>query len=720
LPDRLTQPGQLAEVRRLGWRRGPISGDSIDKRAAMSRVSALLYLSGGTLGLLSLLLPGDPGRNGSAIFAVALVAFATAGVPLVGFTRLPMWMYHPLTILGSVLISMGLLFGGTNAYVYGLLYFWIAIYASYFYSTPVTVLYLAVVGAEYAIVLLTRTSPGLSSVTWMITIGTLALTVALICLLTSRLAAVIHDLSASETAARASGERLRALIEAAPTAIVELDTDARVQTWNGAAERVFGWTADEVLGAPCPICPIPAAPEPEQPARHVEGVPIEAAVPRRNGEPVIVNLSMAPVFSHAGAETGAMMLATDMTDQKQLESQLHHARKMEAVGRLAGGIAHDFNNLLLVVRSYAWLLELSLAADDEARENLDEMEKAIERASNLTKQLLSFSQRQVGSVTVIDVNELISNMQGMLRPLIGESIALALDLDGAEATVRADGPKLEQVLINLAINARDAMPAGGELTLRTRARPAGERTFVPRDQGGEVQIVVTDTGIGIPTEERQLIFDPFFSTKRHAGGSGLGLSTVYGIIDAMGGQINVDSEVGIGTTFTIRLPRAAEAPTPQSADDSGAGPRSGTETLLLVEDEQAVREPLRRALATYGYTVMAASDGADAMLQIDGHPGAIDLLITDVVMPGLSGPDLVRRLSAIRPEMRVLYISGYVERSLELISPAAASPAPAGVTDGDRRTSRFLQKPFSPAQLAAAVRSILDAPPPHTVRSIAA
>jgi two-component system, cell cycle sensor histidine kinase and response regulator CckA len=475
-----------------------------------------------------------------------------------------------------------------------------------------------------------------------------------------------------------------------------------------------------VLGAPCPICPIPAAPEAEQPAAHVEGVPIEAAVPRRSGEPVIVNLSMAPVFSHAGAETGAMMLATDMTDQKQLESQLHHARKMEAVGRLAGGIAHDFNNILLVVRSYAWLLELSLAADDEARENLEEMEKAIERASNLTKQLLSFSQRQVGSVTVIDVNELISNMQGMLRPLIGESIELALDLDGAEATVRADGPKLEQVLINLAINARDAMPAGGELTLRTRARPAGERTFVPRDKAGEIQIVVTDTGIGIPAEERQLIFDPFFSTKRHAGGSGLGLSTVYGIIDAMGGQINVDSEVGIGTTFTIRLPRAAEAPTPQSADDSGAGPRSGTETLLLVEDEQAVREPLRRALATYGYTVMAASDGADAMLQIDDHPGAIDLLITDVVMPGLSGPDLVRRLSAIRPEMRVLYISGYVERSLELISPTAESPAPAGEIDGDRRMSRFLQKPFSPAQLAAAVRSILDAPPPHKVRSIAA
>jgi two-component system cell cycle sensor histidine kinase/response regulator CckA len=688
--------------RRLDWRWGPISGDSVDKRAAMARISALLYLSGGCLGLLSLALPGDPGRNAGAILAISLAALVIASIPLAGFVRLSFAAFHALTATGAILISLGLYFGGQDAYVYGLLYFWIVIYASYFFSTPATILYLALVGAEYAIVLLTRTTPGLSSVTWMITIGTLAVAAALIRLLTSRLAAVIHDLTLSEAAARANGDRLRALIEAAPTAIVELDTDGRVRTWNAAAERIFGWRAGDVLGNPCPIAPVaPASPSPAS-AVTPEELLVETAVPCADGDPVIVNLSTAAVTDESGHATGFMMIATDMTEHRHLEQQLHRAQKMEAVGRLAGGIAHDFNNILLAVRSYAWLLANALGDDADARGSVDEIERAVERASNLTRQLLSFSQREIGSMKTVDVSALVTGMEGMLRPLIGEDVALVVDVDARGATVKADDTKLEQVLVNLAINARDAMPGGGRLTVRTRTDEAE----------GRVEITVSDTGTGIPEDQQQLIFEPFFTTKRESGGTGLGLATVYGIVDSLGGQIDVHSRPGRGTRFTIRLPAAHSGMSDDGLASVVVGPRHGTETLLLVEDEPGVREPLRRALETYGYTVHVATDGEDALLRIGSDTPPVDLIITDVVMPGLNGPDLVHHVRELQPEMRVLYISGYVERSLTLLgSPPTAVERGGSAVSAER--SLFLPKPFSPAQLADAVRALLDSSATH-------
>jgi two-component system cell cycle sensor histidine kinase/response regulator CckA len=686
-----------AYPRRVSWRWGPISGDSIDKRAAMARISALLYLSGGGLGLLSLLLPGDPGRDGTAIFLISISALVTTTVPLAAFARLPIWLFHVLTVVGSILISLGLLFGGENSYVYGLLYFWIVIYASYFFATAATMLYLALVGVEYAVVLLARTAPGLSSVTWMITIGTLAVAVALIRLLTSRLAAVIHDLSASEAAARINGDRLRALIEAAPTAIVELGTDGRVRTWNAAAERIFGWHSDSVLGNPCPITPAAGTADSLGGQLPSVELQLETSVARADGEHVIVNLSTAAVTDDVGRATGFMMIATDMTEHRHLEQQLHRAQKMEAVGRLAGGIAHDFNNILLAVRSYAWLLANALEGDGEARQSVVEIERAVDRASNLTRQLLSFSQREIGSMKAVDVCALITAMDGMLRPSIGEDVALELDLDRHGTFVLADETKLEQVLINLAINARDAMPDGGKLTIGARLN----------ERSREVEITVSDTGIGIPEEEQQLIFDPFFTTKRGSGGTGLGLATVYGIVDALGGHVDVQSRVAMGTQFVIRLPSAAPALAEGRAPTPVREARHGSETLLLVEDEPGVREPLRKALESFGYTVLVAADGEDALRLIADDASAVDLLITDVVMPRLNGPDLVHQVRSIYPDMRVLYMSGYVERSLTLLG---ASRTLAGSDEhADTSSSLFLQKPFSPEELTAAVSALLAA-----------
>ncbi len=681
----------------------------------MARLSALLFISGASLGLLSLMLPGDPGRNAPAIIATALIAYATAGVPLIGSDRLPLWTFHLLTVAGTMLISVALLFGGHDAHVYGLLYFWVVIYVSYFFSAAASALHLALVGAAYAAVLLARTSPGLTSVSWVITIGTLTVAATLILLLTARLAAVVDDLTSSEAAARASGDRLHALIDAAPVAIIELDTARRVRTWNRAAERIFGWPAGQILGLESPIdldsdtgpAAIGREPPPAR-AQHVETVGR-----RLDGEPIDIALSTAPVLDHAGTQTGAMMIASDMTDQKHLEEQLRHSQKMEAVGRLAGGIAHDFNNILLVVRSYAWLLSESVAdTQSEQHENLAEIEKAVDRAASLTRQLLTFSQRPMGQVTVVDLTALITGMEGMLRPLIGEDIELTVDSDEAQALVMADSSQLEQVVVNLVVNAREAMSDGGRLTVTIRGpRDADAKPPHPRghsEASTHVTLAVTDIGNGISPDQQRLIFEPFYSTKRHTGGSGLGLSTVYGIVEANGGYIEVTSQPGRGTTFTIHLPRAERPLAPRPPETVPHTRMRGSETLMLVEDEDAVREPLRRALIAYGYSVLAAADGEQALHLAEHHPGTIHLLVTDVVMPTISGPDLVQRLTRRRPGIRVLYISGYVERSLELIGANQTAEPPVAPIAG------FLQKPFAPQDLATEVRALLDqtTPPP--------
>jgi PAS domain S-box-containing protein len=374
----------------------------------------------------------------------------------------------------------------------------------------------------------------------------------------------------------------------------------------------------------------------------------------------------------------------DLTPQKELETQLRQAQKMEAVGRLAGGIAHDFNNLLTAISGYSEFLIEGLE-DERLRRHADEIRKAAARAASLTGQLLAFSRRQVLQPRVLDLNAVVSDMDMMLRRLIGEDVELVTLLDPAIGHVQADPTQVEQVIVNLAVNARDAMPNGGSVTIVT--------ADVATDDGDFVELRMSDTGIGMTDLERQQLFDPFFTTKE--GGTGLGLATVYGIVEQSGGTIEVDSAPGMGSSFRIWLPRAsapAEAPAPAPVP---AAPRPGDETILLVEDETVVRQLVAEILESTGYTVMQAGDGPSALELLRRHSGVLDLLVTDVVMPGMSGPEVAQAVTSMRPGTQVLYTSGYTDSAIGhhgVLEPGIA----------------FLQKPFSADDLTRKVRSLLD------------
>jgi len=371
---------------------------------------------------------------------------------------------------------------------------------------------------------------------------------------------------------------------------------------------------------------------------------------------------------------------------------------MEAVGRLAGGVAHDFNNLLQVINGYAEYAIDNLAPEDRLREDMQNILDSGRRASNLTRQLLAFGRRQVLRPVVLDVNKATLEMAEILRRFLGEDIELVLALAPDLGRVKADPGQFELVLMNLAVNSRDAMPQGGTLTIETvnvelnepsAARPLG---IAP---GPYVTLAVSDTGRGMDEATKASVFEPFFTTKEQGKGSGLGLATVYGIVRQSGGAIWLESELGRGTTFKICLPRlaaAAEAAPPETPETTRA---RGTETILLVEDEDNVREFVRRILEASGYTVIACRNGADALLACERHPGPIDLLLTDVIMPQMSGGRLAERLSAIRPTTRVLFMSGYADDAI----------AQHGVLDPG---TQFIAKPFTTAALATKVREVLD------------
>src|SRR5881409_1046993 len=388
----------------------------------------------------------------------------------------------------------------------------------------------------------------------------------------------------------------------------------------------------------------------------------------------------------------------DVTEQRHLEEQFRQSQKMEAVGQLAGGIAHDFNNLLTAILGNTQLLLRELPPGDAKRGDVEEIRKASERAASLTRQLLAYSRRQMLQPEVLDLNGVVAEMDRMLRRLIGEHIALVTVLAPELGRVRADPNQLEQVIVNLAVNARDAMPDGGKLTIET-ANIELDATFAQTHlgsvAGSYAMLAVTDTGAGMDASVRAHLFEPFFTTKEVGKGTGLGLATVYGIVKQSDGYISVYSEVGRGTSFKIYLPRI-DTPAPIQASPPKDRPDRGTETILVVEDEPAVLSLSRRALEAQGYVVLAASDASDAMRVVERHGGTIHLLLTDVVMPGLSGRELADRLAAQRPGIRVLYMSGY--------------PGDAVVQHGTLPSgSAFLQKPFSPYGLARKVRDVLDA-----------
>jgi two-component system, cell cycle sensor histidine kinase and response regulator CckA len=373
----------------------------------------------------------------------------------------------------------------------------------------------------------------------------------------------------------------------------------------------------------------------------------------------------------------------DLTRTKELETQLRQAQKMEAVGRLAGGIAHDFNNLLTAISGYSEFLIEGLE-DERLRRHADEIRKAAARAASLTGQLLAFSRRQVLQPRALDLNAVVSDMDMMLRRLIGEDVELVTLLDPYVSPVQADPTQVEQVIVNLAVNARDAMPNGGSVTIET--------SDAATDDGDFVELRMTDTGVGMTDLERQQLFDPFFTTKE--GGTGLGLATVYGIVEQSGGTIEVDSSPGMGSSFRIWLPRA-QAPAEPAVPVTALAPTFGDETILLVEDETVVRHLVAEILESSGYTVMQAGDGPSALELLRRHSGKLDLLLTDVVMPGMSGPEVAQAVTSMRPGTQVLYTSGYTDSAIGhhgVLEPGIA----------------FLQKPFSADDLTRKVRVLLD------------
>jgi signal transduction histidine kinase/ActR/RegA family two-component response regulator len=400
---------------------------------------------------------------------------------------------------------------------------------------------------------------------------------------------------------------------------------------------------------------------------------------------------------------GSMVFVLNISDRKRaeeqrakLEQQLRQAQKMEAVGRLAGGIAHDFNNLLMVIRSYAEMLQNRLSADDTLRKNTQEIMKAADRAASLTRQLLAFSRKQIFSPVILDLNAVIDETAKMLRRLIGEDIECRVSSAESLWMIEADSDQIVQVLMNLCVNARDAMPQGGMLTIATGNVTVEEgsidgQEYVP--PGDYVWLSVTDTGTGISKEVQGQMFDPFFTTKDVGKGTGLGLSTVYGIVKQSGGYVWVDSELGQGACFMIYLPRVKQAIAPEKPAKAEVRPR-GTGTILVVEDEEALREVICDYLRSLGYTVFAAGSGEEALSAASEHEGHIDLLITDLVMPKMSGRELAQMLGSLHPNLKTMYMSGYTDDAeLRHGIPELAA--------------RFLQKPFSLGTLARKVRETL-------------
>jgi two-component system cell cycle sensor histidine kinase/response regulator CckA len=504
-----------------------------------------------------------------------------------------------------------------------------------------------------------------------------------------------------EAALRASEERFRALVENSSDALFLIDGDGRITYLSPSSERHLGWMPDQTVGRS-----IFDFINPDD--RDLLGTRI-AETRGHRGRTFAAQLR----FHHADgswrviellgvnrladpAVAGIVVNVRDITERRRLEEQLRQAQKMEAVGELAGGVAHDFNNLLTGILGYCHLMLDEIPADHQFRPDLMEIQSAAERAASLTHQLLAFSRRQMLQPQVVDINLLIAQLQKLMRRLIGADVELVMALAPDLHPVTVDPASVEQIIVNLVLNARDAMPAGGRLTIETANVELDEAyavTHVTMNSGPYVMLAVGDTGEGMDAATRARVFEPFFTTKGQGKGSGLGLATVYGIVKQSGGYIWVYSEPGHGTVFKVYLPPTLSSSVARPAE-GGANDLAGWETVLLVEDEDAVRAFAREVLRRHGYVVLEARHGVDALRVAERHLDAIHLLITDVVLPHMSGRELADRLAPVRPAMKALFMSGYTDHSL------LHDDVPAGVA--------FLQKPFTPEILARRVRLILD------------
>ena len=516
-----------------------------------------------------------------------------------------------------------------------------------------------------------------------------------------------HDVTErnrAEQALRETNDTLQTLIQASPLAIVTTDLNGTVSEWNVAAERMFGWFAGDVLGRPIPIMPVEQLEDDMRRLSMTTGeqsfTGYETRCARKDGTLVDVYVSTAALRG-VGGKLGTVWVIADVTERKMMEEQLRQAQKMDAVGQLAGGVAHDFNNLLTVITSYGQFLLNALPEQDPRRSDAHQITQAAARAASLTRQLLAFSRRQVLQPQVLDLNEVIGDMERLLRRVISEDIALVTQFENSIGAVKADRGQIEQVVMNLVVNARDAMPNGGVLAISTRVvqlDAAYARRHAGVNPGKHVVFSVRDTGLGMDAATQQRIFEPFFTTKAKGKGTGLGLSTVYGIVRQSGGHIEVRSAPGRGTTFEIILPQVS-ATIPAKAEHAihSALPR-GTETVLVVEDEEAVRLIVRRVLRDQGYTILEARDGNEA-LRICAHKGdSIDLVLSDVIMPGMGGRELSRALAVSRPALPILFMSGYNDDGE--LAGAGGDLAPG-----------VLAKPFTSETLARQVREALDRRP---------
>jgi PAS domain S-box-containing protein len=507
--------------------------------------------------------------------------------------------------------------------------------------------------------------------------------------------------------------RLAAIINSSDDAIISKDLDGTIRSWNPAAERIFGYTAAEMIGQPIFRLIPPELHDEEHGllARIASGEHIahyETTRYRKDGRRVLVALTLSPLRAPSGKLIGASAIKRDVTAQRGLELQLQQALRMEAVGRLAGGIAHDFNNLLTVIGGLTTLTLNRVQDGTREHHDLEQVLKAANRASALTEQLLTFSRRQLAALEVIDPNDIVRGLESLLRRLIGEHIVIQTRLAHDAWHIRANRAQLEQVIMNLVINARDAMPDGGTLTIQSEnAEVAGRfsQEQLRLEPGPYVVLSVSDTGGGMDAVTQASIFEPFFTTKRPGEGTGLGLATVYAIVQQAGGAIYVYSEPGQGSVFKVYLPRVEtpaevpEAPEPRLL----VAPASVRATVLLVEDEPAVRSFTSRVLEDAGYRVLEAGSGEEALSLSAEFDEPIALLLTDVVMPGVNGRVLAERMRALHPGIAVVYTSGYTD---DMVVRTGA------VAEG----SAFLQKPFTPQGLLDRVRRALAPALPHSGR----
>ena len=506
----------------------------------------------------------------------------------------------------------------------------------------------------------------------------------------------------SEEKVRESEARLRVLVEQLPAVLWTVDRGLRFTSALGAgfarlkikpAELVGMSLLDYFETADQTFLPIAAH------RRAVAGEPMTFHVEWKSGS---YACHVEPLRDSDGQVSGAICMSLDITDRKQLEEQLRQAQKMEAVGRLAGGIAHDFNNLLMVIQGYSDLLVERLPDGDPLRRNAEQIQMASQRASSLTRQLLAFSRKQMLAPKILNVQSVVAEMEKILRRLIGEDVQLETSSAPDLGLIKADRSQIEQVILNLAVNARDAMPQGGRLTIETANVELDASYSHPPavlSPGRYVMLAVTDNGCGMDAETQAHVFEPFFTTKEKGKGTGLGLATVYGVVKQSGGYVWVYSEPGRGTSFKIYLPRIEETAVPAGRDGKSETqiPERGSETILLVEDEKGVRELAREYLASSGYTVIEAEDGHTALELAAMHVGPIHLLLTDVVMPGISGRELAERVSQIRPGIKIIYMSGYTDQAV----------VHHGILRND---AVLLQKPFTLMTLAGKLREMLAVP----------